>query len=707
VNLVLPDAGGSRAIASARAEHHPPLPFAARRMSPGLEFRLPVTSAGFKLLRLLGSGGMGSVFEAEELSTGRHVAMKVLPSWHHDSEVARERFEREAKLAAGISHPNVVFVYGVHTIEDAPAISMELMTGETLADQLLTDPPPPVHRIVAWMIQVIDGLEAAHKAGVLHRDIKPANCFVAADGRVKIGDFGLARATDGESSITNQGSFIGTPLFASPEQARGRPLDVRSDIYAVGATLYALLTGAPAFSGGDASETLARILVEEPADPRSLRPDLPPALGRIVQRAMHKDPNARYPDYTELRRVLVPFANEAHASAEASTANDLRPQLKREAKGALDRFEVKGVVGTTPRGRVLLARDPELDRDVWIHLLSPLFGTQDATPALGGRPATSEHRVRLIKSERVGRSPYDVYEAVGGASLRKAVLQDTFSTWINAHPMLLELCEYLVATPMPLHFEQLWVDHNGRVRVLDFALATSPEPRMEPLDLLARVVRELLQSASHPGAIEGIPARSGAMLARLADAKQREKLTLASVYEELRSPSARPIRLTLARRVAQMACAGASLAFMALAIARAAAVASDGSSAWTKAPTLAEFDRAHTPVTVAIGASIVLAIALAAKLGGAAWLSLFRLGLRMQGGRPASGARCAARAAIAWAPLLAALATWNFDTEFARTSTQVVFGLAAFFYGAQFASSFAQPGGSLVDRLAGTRIAPK
>jgi hypothetical protein len=273
--------------------------------------------------------------------------------------------------------------------------------------------------------------------------------------------------------------------------------------------------------------------------------------------------------------------------------------------------------------------------------------------------------------------------------------------------MLLELCEYLVATPAPLHFEQLWVDHNGRVRVLDFALATSPEPRMEPIDLVARVVRELLQSASHPGVIEGIPSRASAMLARLVDPKQRSGMTLAGVYGELRASRARPIRLTAGRRAAQMACAAAGLAAAAIVLARVALVGSDGSSALGRAPQLAEFAAAHTSIAVALTAAVALAIALAAKLGGALWLSLFRLGLRTRSGRPATDAHAMVRAAVLWAPPLAALWVWNFDPQIASTPTAVALGIAAAWCAAQFASAVIAPADSLVDKLAGTRVAAK
>src|SRR5690349_12643920 len=212
------------------------------------------------LRRELGRGGMGVVYEAQEIATGRTVALKVLLQELAVSGEAMERFQREARLAAAISHAHCVFVYGAHSVEGAPAIAMELIGGETLEDKIRRGEPIPIETAVRWTIDLLDGLDAAHRAGVLHRDIKPSNCFVAADGRLKVGDFGLSRSLERDVQLTQSGQFLGSPLYASPEQIRGRTLDARSDLYSCGATLYALLTGQPPFSGGNVGEVLARIL---------------------------------------------------------------------------------------------------------------------------------------------------------------------------------------------------------------------------------------------------------------------------------------------------------------------------------------------------------------------------------------------------------------------------------------------------------------
>jgi eukaryotic-like serine/threonine-protein kinase len=276
---------------------------------------LPREADGFRLHRELGRGGMGVVYEAEEIASGRRIALKVLQSELVLSPEAFERFQREARLAAAISHRHCVFVYGAHEVEGSPAIAMELVGGHTLEDVIRRGEPIPIETAVRWTLDLLEGLEAAHRAGVLHRDIKPSNCFVTTDGRVKVGDFGLSRSLERDVQLTQSGQFIGSPLYASPEQIRGRAFDVRSDLYSCGATLYALLTGKSPFTGSNVGEVLARILSESPPVPSSIRPEIPRALDRVVQRAMERDPERRPRDIQALRELLAPFADTTTRTA--------------------------------------------------------------------------------------------------------------------------------------------------------------------------------------------------------------------------------------------------------------------------------------------------------------------------------------------------------------------------------------------------------
>jgi uncharacterized RDD family membrane protein YckC len=270
----------------------------------------------YRIERELGRGGMGAVYEAEQLETGRRVALKVL-AHKHDSSESRARFLREGRLAASINHPNSVYVYGTGEIEETPVIIMELIAGGTLQERVEQDGPLPVSKAVDAIIQVTSGLQAAQAAGILHRDVKPANCFEDADGKVKVGDFGLSISTEarGEQNLTLEGAFLGTPAFSSPEQLRGEELSVRSDIYAVGVTLYYLLTGRTPFEGKSTVQLFVNVLEKTASSPRAVRPDIPEALAKVVLRCLHKTAGERFSDYDELHRALLPFSAEAPVPA--------------------------------------------------------------------------------------------------------------------------------------------------------------------------------------------------------------------------------------------------------------------------------------------------------------------------------------------------------------------------------------------------------
>lgn len=270
----------------------------------------------YRILRPLGRGGMGAVFEAEDTRSGRRVALKVL-GHRLDSPEARSRFFREGRLAASVNHPNSVYVFGTEEIAGIPVIAMELVSGGTLQDRLTRQGPGPVTAVVDSVLQVIAGLEAAQRVGVLHRDIKPSNCFVDLDGTVKVGDFGLSISTllRTEPSLTMAGAFLGTPAFASPEQLRGDEVTVRSDLYSVGVTLYYLLTGRHPFMAGNVMQLLATVLERRAESPARWRPDLPAGLCRIVLRCLEKDPERRYRSYADLRDALQPYASAAPTPA--------------------------------------------------------------------------------------------------------------------------------------------------------------------------------------------------------------------------------------------------------------------------------------------------------------------------------------------------------------------------------------------------------
>ena len=272
------------------------------------EFPRPL--GGYTLLGLLGHGGMGAVYEAEQVATGRRVALKMLAQ-QLDSADMRERFLREGRFAAGISHPNSLYVFGTEEIEGHPVITMEIADGGTLKDTLDQRGPLPVTEAVDAILDVVAGLEVASAGGVLHRDVKPSNCFVSPDGSVKVGDFGLSVSTlsTADTFATATGVILGTPAYASPEQLRGDDLDVRADIYSVGATLFTLLTGQAPFEGKNAVQVVTNVVNQKPRPVGALREGVPPGLERVVTRCLAKEAEGRFAHYMALRNALLPFSS--------------------------------------------------------------------------------------------------------------------------------------------------------------------------------------------------------------------------------------------------------------------------------------------------------------------------------------------------------------------------------------------------------------
>jgi serine/threonine protein kinase len=270
----------------------------------------------YQLGKLLGKGGMGEAYEADDLETGRRIALKIL-SQRLDSPDARRRFLNEGRLAANINHPNSVYVFGVEEIAGVPVIAMELMPGGTLLDKICSESPISSTEAADITLQIIDGLAAAHAAGILHRDIKTSNCFVDTDGSVKIGDYGLSISTKGhERPTVSEESFMGTPMFAPPEQIRGDDLTVRSDIYSLGATLFTLLTGKPPFISKDTIRLLAKVLEQPAPDLREIRSDIPKGLADVVRRCLEKRPDDRFAGCDELRAAIIPFSSRGKAAAQ-------------------------------------------------------------------------------------------------------------------------------------------------------------------------------------------------------------------------------------------------------------------------------------------------------------------------------------------------------------------------------------------------------
>jgi eukaryotic-like serine/threonine-protein kinase len=273
----------------------------------------------YRLVRLLGAGGMGEVYEAQHELIGRRFAIKFLhPQLASNAEVVA-RFQREAQAAGGLENENIAAVVDAGTADDgAPYLVMEYLDGEDLAHLLMRGGALPLSRAVFIMIQACRGLAAAHSRGIVHRDLKPENLYICrrndASDLVKVLDFGIAKLHTGRAStsLTQTGTTMGTPYYMSLEQARGaKEVDHRTDIYALGVILYEMLGGAKPHPGESYNAILYHVLTQEPAPLDTMRPDLPPGVSAIVQKAMAREPGDRYASVAEFMDALIPFSGRS------------------------------------------------------------------------------------------------------------------------------------------------------------------------------------------------------------------------------------------------------------------------------------------------------------------------------------------------------------------------------------------------------------
>src|ERR671937_220845 len=260
----------------------------------------------YRIVRKLGTGGMANVYLAEDQELGRRVAIKILDDRHAADEQFVERFRREAKNAAGLSHPNIVSIYDRGEAEGTYYIAMEYLEGRTLKELIITRGPTPIPVAVDYTRQILAALSLAHRNGIVHRDIKPHNVVVGPDGRLKVTDFGIARS--GASQITEAGSIIGTAQYLSPEQARGAPVNRTSDLYSVGIVLYEMLTGTVPFTGDTPVEIAMKHLSAVPEPPSERRAEVSPDLDMVVLRALAKHPADRYHTAEEMDSDLARIA---------------------------------------------------------------------------------------------------------------------------------------------------------------------------------------------------------------------------------------------------------------------------------------------------------------------------------------------------------------------------------------------------------------
>src|ERR687891_1482336 len=246
----------------------------------------------YRILKRIGAGGMANVYLAEDEVLGRRVAIKILNDRHAGDDQFVERFRREAKNAAALSHPNIVSIYDRGEAEGTYYIAMEHLDGRNLKELIVARGPAPVRIAIDYARQILQALRFAHRNGIVHRDIKPHNVVVDGDGRVKVTDFGIARA--GASQMTEAGAIVGTAQYLSPEQARGGDVDQRSDLYSIGVVLYEMLTGHVPFTGDTPVEIAMKHLSDTPRPPSARRTEIPPDLDMVVLRALAKNPDDRF-----------------------------------------------------------------------------------------------------------------------------------------------------------------------------------------------------------------------------------------------------------------------------------------------------------------------------------------------------------------------------------------------------------------------------
>jgi eukaryotic-like serine/threonine-protein kinase len=374
------------------------------------------TLSHYQILEEIGQGGMGVVYKARDTRLDRLVAIKVLPTEAVSDPDRTRRFVQEARAASALNHPNIVHIYAIDQHDGVDFIAMEYVVGGTLAD-LLTRSRLKLKDVLRHGVQIADALARAHAAGIVHRDVKPANVMVTADGHVKLLDFGLAKLVEADAGETtgrtrtahprtDEGTIVGTVGYMSPEQAEGRPLDARSDIFSFGAVLYEMVTGRRAFQGETRVATVSAILEREPQPARDIVEDVPPELERLIARCLRKDRDRRVQHMVDVKLALEDLKEDSESGR--LPAHAAAPRRRDHARVTLAVLAL-AVAVTAAAIVVWRARDPR-------PLEPPVLTQLTSDPGLARDPALShDGKLLAYASDRAGEGNLDIWvRQVGG-----------------------------------------------------------------------------------------------------------------------------------------------------------------------------------------------------------------------------------------------------------------------------------------------------